>query len=372
MAYNRLLLPYLPSAPIEIGDYAVVNTNWDPESPGSYAVVSTNVDYKVPMGDAAISIPCRGISYINGFSPLPPISLADTANFYVESPTERYTVWLTLYRTYYGWSKTSGGWFSPSYSTTNTLMPWEGVVENVFENSGVGACIPVYIRIACSVALDYNGGEPESGQPTTLTCRAGRSVTLPASGIYAGKRLVSWSLSRDDQSSHRDYDGGAVVNLFPTPEHTFYTATANWLDATEVALDPNGGTCDVKKIAVFPGSIYGQLPTPTRDGYNFTGWSTTRGIDGLITSESIVPSPPPLRLYAIWSEAPVWGVRLNPTEGTLPEGTDPIVIKHVGFPYGDLPQPVAYGRTFLGWFTRPDGGIKITPAMIVPVEDESE
>ena len=86
--YNRLLLPNLPSAPIEIGDYAVVHTNWDPASAGSYAVVSTNVDYKVPMGDAAISIPCRGISYINGHS-LPNVRVAATANFYVENSARK-------------------------------------------------------------------------------------------------------------------------------------------------------------------------------------------------------------------------------------------------------------------------------------------
>lgn len=40
-----------------------------------------------------------------------------------------------------------------------------------------------------------------------------------------------------------------------------------------VTFDPNGGTSNTRKKIVYEGEEYGDLPTPTRDGYTFLGWS---------------------------------------------------------------------------------------------------
>ena len=40
-----------------------------------------------------------------------------------------------------------------------------------------------------------------------------------------------------------------------------------------VTFDPNGGTVDVQSKEVTQDSVYGELPTPTREGYTFVGWN---------------------------------------------------------------------------------------------------
>ena len=44
-------------------------------------------------------------------------------------------------------------------------------------------------------------------------------------------------------------------------------------DKIKVTFDPNGGTIGIASKAVVPGEEYGNLPTPTREGYTFKGWN---------------------------------------------------------------------------------------------------
>lgn len=44
------------------------------------------------------------------------------------------------------------------------------------------------------------------------------------------------------------------------------------LNAAFISLDPNGGECDVSYILMESGQSAGDLPVPTRTGYQFTGW----------------------------------------------------------------------------------------------------
>ena len=43
-------------------------------------------------------------------------------------------------------------------------------------------------------------------------------------------------------------------------------------DASRLVFDPNGGTCAMSVKTVSPGSAFGVLPTPERQGYSFDGW----------------------------------------------------------------------------------------------------
>ena len=43
-----------------------------------------------------------------------------------------------------------------------------------------------------------------------------------------------------------------------------------------VLFDANGGTVDERVRYLAPGSAYGTLPTPRRDGYSFAGWFTAK------------------------------------------------------------------------------------------------
>lgn len=60
---------------------------------------------------------------------------------------------------------------------------------------------------------------------------------------------------------------------------------------------------DAKKVTI--GSTYGELPTPTKEGYIFKGWNTQPDGNGdIVTADTQVTSDSNHTLYAIWSIIP--------------------------------------------------------------------
>jgi len=51
---------------------------------------------------------------------------------------------------------------------------------------------------------------------------------------------------------------------------------------------------------IVSGSAYGELPTPTRDGYTFAGWYTAETGGDLVTNDTIVSTASDHNLYARW------------------------------------------------------------------------
>ena len=47
-------------------------------------------------------------------------------------------------------------------------------------------------------------------------------------------------------------------------------------DIYTVTFDANGGSTSINSKAVLSGGVYGALPTPTKEGYNFMGWSINK------------------------------------------------------------------------------------------------
>lgn len=69
-----------------------------------------------------------------------------------------------------------------------------------------------------------------------------------------------------------------------------------------VTLDPNGGTVDVSEIECTVGETYGELPTPTRDGYSFLGWFDAKEDGNQITEDTDFTESSPTTLYAHWKK----------------------------------------------------------------------
>lgn len=73
-----------------------------------------------------------------------------------------------------------------------------------------------------------------------------------------------------------------------------------------VTLDPNGGnfsgSTDPRKFLILKGQKYGNnLVTPTRIGYTFGGWHTTKDSNNEVTSNSTFNSSTNVILYAHWT-----------------------------------------------------------------------
>lgn len=93
-----------------------------------------------------------------------------------------------------------------------------------------------------------------------------------------------------------------------TPTWNGYTTVSYKLEEPEepektvdVALNPNGGTCEKDKLSVTVGQAYGALPTPTYPGHVFQGWYTKQEDGDKVAEDTIVTAKEAHTLYAHWT-----------------------------------------------------------------------
>ena len=67
-----------------------------------------------------------------------------------------------------------------------------------------------------------------------------------------------------------------------------------------LTLDPAGGSCQVKTLAVASGAAVGTLPVPVREGHRFTGWSTAASGGTAVTGDTTFDAA--ATLYAQWEQ----------------------------------------------------------------------
>ncbi len=125
-----------------------------------------------------------------------------------------------------------------------------------------------------------------------------------------------------------------------------------------VTLDPNGGQCDIASLEFQEGEMYGQLPTPVKDGFVFIGWFTAAEEGTQITEETVVNVDADHTLYAHWEIKTRFTVTFDPNGGRISPYYSQIERKN-GETYGELPEPLREGYKFLGWYTAPEKGIRV-------------
>lgn len=103
------------------------------------------------------------------------------------------------------------------------------------------------------------------------------------------------------------------------------------------------------------GQSYGDLPTPTKAGYKFEGWYTSSSGGTKIYSSDTFVFTEDIELYARWSPA-TYTVSFNSNGGS---SVSSISVKY-GDTYGTLPTPKKDYYKFVGWYTSPSGGTKVS------------
>ena len=163
-----------------------------------------------------------------------------------------------------------------------------------------------------------------------------------------------------------------VISLFPATIADAKTSGKNEKTYKDfavfiVTLNPGKqGEVNPDSVTVTNGFSYGELPTPTRNGYAFDGWYTEEDGGSWITNSTEVHLTENQTLYAHWTKIPSSRtVTFNPTGGTV-EPTKKSVV--TGAPYGDLPTPVYRNFAFEGWYTERINGKLITRTTIVTAE----
>lgn len=100
---------------------------------------------------------------------------------------------------------------------------------------------------------------------------------------------------------------------------------------------------------------YGKLPSPSRKGYTFQGWYTSAKKGSKIKSTTLVTDLEDHTLYAHW-KAKTYKLKLNASGGKVSKSSYKVTYAST---YGKLAVPTRKGYTFLGWFTKKNGGTQI-------------
>ena len=115
-----------------------------------------------------------------------------------------------------------------------------------------------------------------------------------------------------------------------------------------VTFDANGGNTPQSFKVVTSGQIYGNLPTPSRNGYTFEGWYTEKSGGLLITPITTVNLKGNQTLYAHWTKdsEKMCTVTFDANGGTVDQKTMQVP---AGSTLGSLPTPTRSGYTFFCW-----------------------
>lgn len=236
---------------------------------------------------------------------------------------------------------------SEGQRVTKPSQPAKPVLTVTSQNSGEWiVTVPANYKLLCySNAADTRNSTYIKAQtgPYKLHCTAMATLSN-------GKTRYFFT-SGDKKQLWCDYD----VNMTVNNENVSQTYT--------VTFDANGGYVDKTSKTVTSGSIVGSMPTPTREGYTFLGWSTSKNTSGLLlrTGDEMVVEKD-TTLYAEWKEiSKTYTVNFNGNGGIVSTNYKQVT---VGKPYGTLPTPVRNGYTFDGWYTALHGGSQITSSSI--------
>lgn len=140
------------------------------------------------------------------------------------------------------------------------------------------------------------------------------------------------------------------------------TVNAVWTPVTvKLNYDAAGGNLTNTSKNITYGGTYGDLESPERDGYTFTGWYTAANGGTQITKDTKVEVTSDQTIYAHWT-ANSYAVTFNADGGTVTANTKTVTF---GNAYGELPTPTRSGYTFAGWWTAVDSGEQINAESVV-------
>ena len=166
---------------------------------------------------------------------------------------------------------------------------WGTVPETVTENADYTAN---WEGRDNAVTFEVNGGTAVTAQ----TVKTGNGVDEPSDPAKTGYLFGGWYT---DQGCTKAWDFNADT------VKSAMTLYAKWTANTyTVTFDPNDGVMpdgEETNRSVTYDQPYGELPTPTKQGYDFAGWFTEKAGGEQILTESSVSIAANQTLYAHWT-----------------------------------------------------------------------
>ena len=190
----------------------------------------------------------------------------------------------------------------------------------------------------CIITLNSNGGKAIDA----VTVKEGKGVdSLPAT-VRDGYTFDGWFTAAD---------GGDKVTAIDkvTNDVMLY---AHWTANTyQVTFDAQGGN-EIAPMSVRADEVVTDLPTPERTDYAFDGWYTKADGGKKVTELSTVKD---VTLYAHWKLSH-YTLTFDSQGGTE---VQPIT-ENIDTPFTSMPTTTKTNYVFTGWYTKPEGGIRVT------------
>ena len=189
-----------------------------------------------------------------------------------------------------------------------------------------------------TVSYNANGGEGAPGSQVKL-----EDVTLKLSATRPTK---AWTVTLDDNNGTKSAREIALTfdnwNTETAGTGTKYAAEADYAANAAVTL-----------YAQWISGKVGALPTPTREGYAFKGWTTEVEGGATVTANTDVTGN--MTIFAQWSRE--YTLIFNANGGTVSQASR---VAYNGAPIGALPTASRNGYTIAGWYTAASGGSLVT------------
>ena len=198
------------------------------------------------------------------------------------------------------------------------------------------------------VTFTANGG---SVDPTSKLVEPGETYGYLPTPDRNGYTFEGWHL---DTESGEEIKSTTTVNM-----NSNHTLVASWeADKYTITFDANGGNVDVASKEVTYDAAIGELPVPTRYGYEFKGWFTSGSSTKEYKDTSKCDFSKNITLFARWTEKKKVRINYNVNSGNSLTPSYKEVYNDE--PYGTLPTPTRTGYTFTGWHYNSAAGDIVT------------
>ena len=227
------------------------------------------------------------------------------------------------------WERDNQGYYRITHGLSYPGMPLS-VYEWVAEFNACGGQVEEKVRGVTDIQWDVG--------PDLSIDRSARISSLPRPWRN-GYFFDGWWTSEDGGEMVTD---GYIIRS----SVTFY---AHWIRGRYIEFDANGGVVDLSGKTYHIDEAVTELPTPTREHYEFLGWHDEFGQK--VEVPFVVPDRD-LKLKAYW-RGNLHTVTFDAMGGECDVKSDGV---RYGAYYGDqLPSATRSGYRFLGWFMEKDG-----------------
>lgn len=243
-------------------------------------------------------------------------------------------------------------------SSGNVISRWFDFVSGMKEEQ---TPLPAGDSKSYIVTLNANGG---SVSTSTITVKNGSTYGALPTPTRSGYSFDGWYTSSSGGTkitSSTTFNGTSNIILY-----AHWTATPH---NVKITFDANGGSTSQSSKTIAAGTYLTGLPTATRSGYTFLGWTLGR-VDpnssatqsAMVVGEGTVSFDEDTTLYAYWrKDISSYIVTFNASGGSVSTSTKTVTS---GSTYGTLPTPTRSGYSFDGWYTASSGGSKVTSSTI--------